>query len=157
MRDALGGVINIQFILIFIVLVSSYLAFSVNYTKAFRAKNKIIDVYESYEGNLKNSGAQEKINTYLKKIGYRPASHYVTAANAKCGNKCDCSSGLYCVENISVDGESALNKSYAEVTTFISIDLPIINQILPHIEFFKVKGSTKTVYTSAPSSSRRRR
>ncbi len=151
MRDALGGVINIQFILVFIVLVSGYLAFSVNYTKAFRAKNKIIDVYESYEGNLKNPGAQEKINSYLKQIGYKPASSYVTAANANCGSNCDCSSGLYCIENISVEGQSELGKNYAEVTTFISIDFPIINQILPHIEFFKVKGSTKTVYTNKTS------
>lgn len=148
MRDALGGVINIQFILIFIVLVSGYLAFSVNYTKAFRAKNKIIDVYEAYEGNLKNPGAQEKIDTYLKKIGYRPAEEYINAANAQCGKNCDCSSGLYCVETIAVEGESSLERSYAEVTTFISIDFPIINQILPHIDFFKVKGSTKTVYTN---------
>ena len=121
MRDALGGVVNIQFILIFIVLVSGYLAFSVNYTKAFRAKNKIIDVYESYEGNLKNEGALEKINTYLNKIGYKPARDYVTAEKNK--------------------------KNYAEVTTFISIDFPIINQILPHVDFFKVTGSTKTVVT----------
>lgn len=147
MRDALGGVVNIQFILIFIVLVSGYLAFSVNYTKAFRAKNKIIDVYESYEGNLKNPGAEEKISSYLKKIGYRPATQYVTAANAECDN-CDCSSGLYCIQNIAVDSESALKKTYAEVTTFISIDIPIINQILPHVDFFKVKGSTKTVYVN---------
>ncbi len=148
MRDALGGVINIQFILVFIVLVSGYLAFSVNYTKAFRAKNKIIDIYESYEGNIENDGAQEKINSYLKKIGYNPASTYVTAANAECGKDCDCSSGLYCIRYISVDDNKALKKSYAEVTTFISIDFPIINQILPHIEFFKVTGSTKTVYNA---------
>lgn len=147
MRDALGGVVNIQFILIFIVLVSGYLAFSVNYTKAFRAKNKIIDVYESYEGNLNNAGAQEKINTYLKKIGYKPASEYVTAANAACGGDCDCSSGLYCIKYIAVDSNKALRKNYAEVTTFISIDFPIINQILPHVDFFKVTGSTKTVVT----------
>lgn len=147
MRDALGGVVNIQFILIFIVLVSGYLAFSVNYTKAFRAKNKIIDVYESYEGNLKNPGAEEKISSYLKKIGYRPATQYVTAANADC-DKCDCSSGLYCIQNVEVDSESALQKTYAEVTTFISIDIPIINHILPHVDFFKVKGSTKTVYVN---------
>lgn len=146
MRDALGGVINIQFILIFIVLVSSYLAFSVNYTKAFRAKNKIIDVYEAYDGNLANDGAQRKIDTYLKQIGYNPASEFINAANAACDGNCDCSSGLYCVKTVLVDNDKALPKSYAEVTTFVSIDLPLIKQILSHVHFFRVKGSTKTVY-----------
>lgn len=46
MRDAIGGVVNIQIILVFIVIVSGYLAFSVNYTKAFRVKNKIITTLE---------------------------------------------------------------------------------------------------------------
>lgn len=147
MRDALGGVINIQFILIFIVLVSSYLAFSVNYTKAFRAKNKIIDVYEAYDGNLANDGARKKIDTYLKQIGYNPASDYVTAAGAACDGDCDCSSGLYCIKSVVVDNDKALPKSYAEVTTFVSIDFPLVKQILSHIQFFRVKGSTKTVYT----------
>ena len=42
MRDALGGIVNITIIVVFLVIVSGYLAFNVNYTKAFRVKNKII-------------------------------------------------------------------------------------------------------------------
>ena len=42
MRDAFGGLMNMVIIVVFLVLVSGYLAFNVNYTKAFRVKNKII-------------------------------------------------------------------------------------------------------------------
>ena len=46
MRDAIGGVVNITIIVTFLVIVSGYLAFNVNYTKAFRVKNKIITTIE---------------------------------------------------------------------------------------------------------------
>ncbi len=147
MRDALGGIVNIQFILIFIVLVSSYLAFSVNYTKAFRAKNRVIDIYEAYDGELENEGAQRKINTYLKKIGYNPAKSYITAMQNSCGNNCECQNG-YCIKRVAVDNKSGLNREYAEVTTMVSIDFPILNQLLPHVGFFKIQGSTKTIYVN---------
>lgn len=150
MRDAIGGIVNIQFIAIFIVLVSSYLAFSVNYTKAFRAKNKIIDVYEAYEGKLDNTGAQDKINSYLKQIGYNPAVEYVTQGQSQCGEGCTCTN-LYCYKRVAADNtNSVLSKEYIEVRTYVSIDFPIIKQVLAHIPFFTVKGSSKTVvkYTS---------
>ena len=50
MRDAFGGVTNLVIIVVFLTLVSGYLAFNVNYTKAFRVKNKIISTFEQYEG-----------------------------------------------------------------------------------------------------------
>ena len=51
MRDAFGGIVNLSMIVIFLVLVCGYLAFNVNYTKAFRVKNYIITTMEQYEGN----------------------------------------------------------------------------------------------------------
>ena len=50
MRDAFGGLVNIVIIVVFLVLVSGLLAFNVNYTKAYRVKNKIITTLEQYEG-----------------------------------------------------------------------------------------------------------
>jgi len=46
MRDAIGGTFSIQIILFFLIIINSYLAFSVNYTKAFRIKNNIIAIIE---------------------------------------------------------------------------------------------------------------
>ena len=50
MRDGIGSTVMITIIIAFIVCASSYLAYNVNYTKAFRMKNKIISVYEDYNG-----------------------------------------------------------------------------------------------------------
>ena len=50
MKDAVGGIVNIWIIAIFIVLISGYLAFSVQYNKAFRMKNEIIEAIEQCDG-----------------------------------------------------------------------------------------------------------
>ncbi len=167
MRDAIGGTFTFQIIIFFLVLVSGYLAFSVNYSKAFRAKNKVIDVYEAYEGNLKNDRAQEKINTYFKQIGYNPAQEYVNVKNAECAEigsstggsttgsdaskvcgKCECQNG-FCIKEVcdTENSSTLLSKKYAEVTTFVSIDIPIMKWVLSRIPFFTVKGSSSTVTT----------
>lgn len=49
MRDAFGGAFMIKLFLVFIVLYVSFAAVSLNYAKAFRVKNKIIDYIEQNE------------------------------------------------------------------------------------------------------------
>ena len=66
MRDALGGTVVLMIIVIFIVFALGYMAFNVNYTKAFRMKNKIISVYEDYKGNCSSSECQKAITDYAK-------------------------------------------------------------------------------------------
>ena len=71
MRDAFGGVVNLAMIVVFLVLVCGYLAFNVNYTKAFRVKNYIITSIEQYEGNCdEGTACYQKINDYINRIGY---------------------------------------------------------------------------------------
>ena len=74
MRDAFGGLMNIIIIVVFLVIVSGYLAFNVTYTKAFRVKNKIITTIEQYEGNCGNesSACDKEILSYMKELGYSP-------------------------------------------------------------------------------------
>ena len=54
MRDAMGGTVVLVIIVVFIVVTLGYMAFNVNYTKAFRMKNKIISVYEDYKGDCQS-------------------------------------------------------------------------------------------------------
>ena len=73
MKDALGGIVNIWFIAVFIVIISGYLAFSIQYNKAFRMKNEIIEAIEQcdgYENGTSRLCAQEIITSYMKQIGY---------------------------------------------------------------------------------------
>ncbi|MBO4731371.1 MAG: hypothetical protein J5597_01005 [Spirochaetaceae bacterium] len=59
MRDAMGGSVALVIIVVFIVIALGYMAFNVNYTKAFRMKNKIISVYEKYEGKCEENCEKE--------------------------------------------------------------------------------------------------
>ena len=71
MRDAFGGIANIVVIVVFLVIVSGYLAFNVNYTKAFRVKNKIISTFEQFEGNCYDDIATEGTCNYeIQKYKY---------------------------------------------------------------------------------------
>lgn len=149
MRDAFGGLMNMVIIIVFLVIVSGYLAFNVNYTKAFRVKNKIITTIEQYEGNCSNeaSACNQEILSYMKQIGYN-------AQNSLNITGYDCKNG-YCILRIDADSSTGAvsdteKKVYYRVTTAIVIDIPIINKIMPQLKVFQVSGTTKQfVPTSA--------
>ena len=46
MRDAYGGIFMVRLFLVFIVIYVAFTAVSLNYAKAFRLKNKLIDYVE---------------------------------------------------------------------------------------------------------------
>lgn len=49
MRDAFGGAFMIKIFIVFIIIYICFIAVALNYAKAFKAKNKIIDYLESEE------------------------------------------------------------------------------------------------------------
>ena len=49
MRDAFGGVFTMNLLLVFIFIYVAVTAVSLNYAKAFRAKNAVIDFIEQKE------------------------------------------------------------------------------------------------------------
>ncbi len=146
MRDAFGGLVNIVIIVVFLVIVSGYLAFNVNYTKAFRVKNKIISIYEQYEGcgqsSLTASNACDmKIQEYMSQIGYNLGKKM----NIN-GYDCTHINGSYCVKAVKADGASDLknDRYYYKIVTQINIDIPIINNIMG-LSIFQVSGDTKII------------
>ena len=146
MRDALGGTVSLFIISVFIVLALGYLAFNVNYTKAFRMKDKIISVYEKNEGCREYSKCQKEIDDYARSIGYMPD-------NISCGDDFSNVSGnggkLFCVKGRLVNKPSGgvfdqKPKCSYKVVTKINISIPIIDSLLD-IDVFKVKGDTKAI------------
>ncbi len=148
MRDAIGGIVNITIIVTFLVIVSGYLAFNVNYARAFRVKNKIITTIEQYEGNcaVEGGACQQAIKTYMREIGYSTIDFQLAGYQ--------CPSGMgYCMLEVNADTntdpsiviESGSNKVYYKVVTVIYIDIPIINKIMPHLKLFQVNGTTKLI------------
>ena len=68
MKEAIGGIYSIQALVIFIILVMSLLAYSVNYTKAFKVKNELIHLIEQFEGLTEASVS--KIDAVLEHYTY---------------------------------------------------------------------------------------
>lgn len=141
MRDAFGGIVNITMIVVFLVVVSGYLAFNVTYTKAFRMKNKIITTLEQYEGC---QGTNEQtcvgiLEAYANSIGYvTPDVNYCTKDGewTKCTNK-------YAWKEMQSGTGGDNTKHYYNVRTVISIQIPIIENIMSNMSVFKLNGSTK--------------
>lgn len=152
MRDALGGTVNIAIIVIFIVFALGYLAYNVNYTKAFRMKDKIITVYEKYKGVCPNDTCGKEIDEYAQSIGYEPEKF-------ECfGNEIADPYGNYCIKPVQVtDVDDMKTRCYYHVVTKINISIPILENILniegtdPNnpgrrgISVFYVTGDTKTI------------
>ncbi len=152
MKEAIGGVFTIQIILFFIILVNGYLAFSVNYTKAFRVKNEILSLIEQHEGLTED--AKTSIHNYLNRVNYRIPDSYFRVLQRD-GYYCETGEG-YCVKVFAALADSGINQtykgSYYSVVTFVNVDIPIINKILPLTGILQVKGETKMIYSSGNNS-----
>jgi len=146
MRDAMGGLVNIVIIVVFMVIVSGYLAFNVNYTKAFRVKNKIISTYEQYEGNCESTSSKcvTEIVEYMRQIGYDRKVNLKSIERD--GYVCPDGYG-YCYKKVEARNDTNVNdnsKYYYKIVTQITIDIPIINRVMANLNTFRVTGDTKT-------------
>ena len=157
MSDAIGGIFNIALVVVFLVLISGYMAFNVNYSKAFKFKNKIISNLEAYEGQCGN-GTQcaQDIDEYRRKIGYsifyinkndivkdysKVDGSYIRSGNPSCPNN------QYCIipytETIKLTTGKKKKTRYYKVVTVVNVDIPLINRVMPGIKLFHVTGDTK--------------
>lgn len=149
MRDALGGSVNVIIIVVFIVFIMGYMAFNVNYTKAFRMKNKIIAVYEEYDGKC-DSKCEKEIQDYARSIGYYPD----TSNNFRCPKGYAARPGgskLYCLKpvDVTVRSESGSvdekrTKTYYKIITKITISIPVLDNLVD-LNVFQVTGDTKAM------------
>lgn len=143
MRDAFGGIFNFVIIIVFLVVVTGYLAFNVNYTKAFRVKNKAITTIEQYEGSCSDSSpCRAKIKEYADSLGY--AAYDPDVCDGLDDDDCFCKDGV-CIEKITTPAAGDLKaKHYYKVTTATAIDMPMIKAIMPKFQIFQISGATKT-------------
>ena len=141
MKDAFGGILNIAFIAIFLVLVSGILGLIVNYTKAFKMKNIVISTIEQYEGasgcfDGSDSGCRNRMMSEAKNIGYRPTN--LQCPYSKGYTK---TNDLFCYKKI--ESDSGRNYVYSIITQ-VDINIPIINNIMG-MSIFQVHGDTRAI------------
>ncbi len=157
MRDAISGAMSLQIIVIFMIIINCYLAFSVNYTKAFRVKNEIRSIIEKNEGLT--CSAMEQINNLMLKTNYKMNDQFeiwctnngYTVATTNVGSFC------YKYHKVDITGTSNDNTlykgAYYTVATFVNVDIPLINNVLPFAgKLFLVQGETAQIYSSGNNS-----
>ncbi len=139
MRESIGGTWIFSIVIVFIVLFTGYLAISVNYSKAFKVKNGIIEEIEENEGH--NDSAEETIEKYLTSNGYFV---YGTCASDETGyirQNVQSNKYKYCVKKI-VNNSGTIPSSRYYVRVFFKLDLPMLGDLLT----FPITGETKAVY-----------
>ncbi len=138
MRDAFGGAFLMKLLIIFIMIYVVFMAIALNYAKAFKVKNKIIDIIEQYEGH--NVKADTAINAYLDKADYYVSAGGINANNYTCFNNGGTGSQAYCLRKYqgSVGG---IPRSYYTVYTFIKLEFPFfrLSMTVP------IKGETRLI------------
>ena len=152
MRDAFGSLISIQVILAFVLLINGYLAYSVNYTRAFRVKNGIINIIEQYEGHTE--AAKDKISTYTDDMKYHVPAEMMNTESLR-DYECIQTEG-YCIKKTAVAAtdptRDGYRGAYYSVVTFVNIDIPVLNKFIRLGSFLQVKGETKTIYSTGTDS-----
>jgi len=154
MRDAFGGIFTLQFIVIFIIVVNCFLAFSVNYTKAFRAKNEIRSIIEKNEGLT--CCAMKQIMEVLNENNYR------LGTATSCPDGYDIATGpdntryfCYKIEKVDANGtndeKNVYKGAYYSIITYVNLNIPIFSNIFERTSaqnIFAVKGETALIYSS---------
>lgn len=150
MKESIAQAFILNLILFFFVILVLLLFGSINYSKAYKAKNRIITIIEKY-GTF-NSNAQDEIEENLARAGYQTTTNnqgcYDIASKESNGhvvfpttNSNAVRQYHYCV--IEHDG-TIENSKYYQVVTYMEFDIPIIGGLLE----FPVRGETKVLYNN---------
>ena len=149
MKDAVGGSLLLNLVVIFTSVVILFFAGILAYSKAYKVKNKIIEVIERNEnyivkGSLVENLVEQEISQELGRVGYIIASSRFN--NTRCSN--DSSRGVctnlnttnyqYCI----CEHQGATNEGTTyEVITYVHFAFPVIGDLLT----FPVKGETRVL------------
>jgi len=168
MREAMGGIFSLVILAVFLILIMMFLAFGINYTKAFKVKNYIVSKFEENEGRcLSGSKCDTQIQTYIKEIGYSADTsmsssndiikNKVLACNIlytegakkiKCSDSVVCNSGYYCYRYVEYDDTNP-KQYYYIVTTKVNIKFLMMSSgkldLFGIFDSFYVTGETKVI------------
>ena len=154
MNEGVGEAVSLALVMFFIVVISSYLAFTINYSKAFKVKSKLIDTIQKYNNEPTNKKVIEEMRKYINEVGYSAADERMKKQCSGDGRETGYAVGIadqgwcYQIFEESTDGkghEKEIKKRYVKVKTFVAIDIPVINRIFGGIRVFTVEGSTKAL------------
>ena len=134
MRDAFGGVFMIRLMLVFLFIYVAFTAVSLNYAKAFRIKNKVIDYVEQMEILDLNTFFASANNSKIAKLDK-------IIDNAKYDKQCrngngplvgiDITDKAYCYRGVIIEKTgSDSGNIYYDVKTYADWNLGAFNMLL---------------------------
>ncbi len=134
MKESIANAYIFNIVIVFVVIFIFFFAGSLTYSKAFKVKNRIVDIIEKYEDY--NTDAVTEISSTLGEMGYRvnTSNKGCDIRNGKESLTMTFNSYRYCV----YEYETPKGKYYG-VAAYMYFDLPIIGQSLE----FPVYGETK--------------
>ena len=142
MKEGIGGTFMIYVLLIFLAVYITFLAVAFNYARAFRVKNKVIDIIEQNEGiqdynDTSDSSVLGQIDTYLGEVSY--IVNGIDDSNCSGYDYINKERG-YCIDeySITIDGN---DYGYYKVKTFIRLEIPFMNLGFT----IPVKGETRKI------------
>ena len=145
MRESVGAGWLTQIVIVFILLFAAIVCYAVNYGKAFKVKNQIVEDIEKY-GSPK--AASESISSYLSNIGYNMVFDHEEDENQtvcqgydKNGSTQAINGANYwvCMYDMNKSGAGDVHQVYYKVYVQWGFDLPILGSLLK----FNMSGTTK--------------
>lgn len=141
MRDAFGGAFSIKLMLIFLMLYIAFICVAINYARAFRVKNRIINMIEEKEGyNTSDATFLRSIENYLINSGY-----HIEYADVSSVSSCNTSNVNYTdVQTFVEPGyciAKNMNEEYYRVETYMVFSLPLGLADFP----IAVRGETRVI------------
>ena len=131
MKEAYGGATNLYLFLFFFVVYVSFLAFALQFAKAYRVKNYVIDVLEQeqYDGKDINDGTNteiaKKLDGYFSSIPYtgvdKIAKDFCNDNNNNNGPSANSYKGACIIKR------GAEDAPYYKVFTFVDFNLPLLD------------------------------
>ena len=164
MKEAIGGSWLFTIVIVMVILFSSYVSLSTNYSRCYNIKDRIINIIE-LEGGLSDT-AVTKINQYMNNIGYSSSSKictvedetingkkvdYIKMKTSNCTTAANCrtTSGEanYCIARIGLLPKTATGRPdtyYYKVVVFFQLPLPVIRSLF----LIRISGETSQIVGS---------
>lgn len=149
MKEAISNSVIFGIVITFIAIIIIILASSTAYSKAFKVRNRIIEMIENNEGYEDGTESlaefEEEINTELSEYGYRINTSVINDCPATKGQGTLVSLNSkynYCVYKFD-SGDASINGKgvYYGVLTYMYFEIPLVENIK-----IGVYGETKTLY-----------
>lgn len=153
MKDAFGGIMNLVFIVVFLLIVIGVLGLVVSYTKAFKMKNIVLSSVEEYEGSCcdgvstkgnncsSTPACIKKISDEASTLGFSPVNLNCPSDYVKIRSTADNHNDLYCIKKVD---DPSTGRYYYNIIVQVDVHFPVVSNILG-FRMFQISGDSRQI------------